>query len=332
MSVKNVRSAIETFLSTSDPQVLCISGAWGTGKTFNWKSTVRALRDKPGAIALNEYAYVSLFGLNSIAEVKTQILQSMVVRAQIGDTPDLTTFSNMLSTAESGLKKGIVKSVTGVLGTRGEALVSAMGFLTNRMIICLDDFERKGEKLRASDVMGLMTYLKEERSCKIVLLLNDSQLEDRKTYDSYLEKVVDIHLRFEPTAEEIGFIALPDDDELSKMVRERAMFLGISNVRVIRKVHGLVKGLAPLLKDYAPIVTENAVSTVVLMGWSYFEPEVGPDLEYLKRANTYDSDKEDTDLDLKWRDLLRGYRFGHADKFDLSLLRGSSAVISSPAN
>jgi hypothetical protein len=322
MSVQNVRSAIERFLASNKEEVLCIRGAWGTGKTYNWKTITRELRDKPGAIALNDYAYVSLFGLNSIAEVKTQILQSMVVRSQIGDTPDLQTFGNVLKAAESGLKKGIVQTITSVLGSRGEAIVSAMGFLTNRTIICLDDFERKGTKLSNADVLGLITYLKEERHCKVVLLLNDNQLDDRKTFDSYLEKVVDINLKFEPTVSEIGAIAIPDTDVVAKMVRDDAEMLGINNVRVIQKIMKLVRDIEPMLTKYAPVVTTNAVAIITLFGWSHLQPELAPPIDYLKRVNTYSSRKDDEELDLKWRDLLMKFKYAHASEFDLALLKG----------
>ncbi|MGO6754894.1 P-loop NTPase fold protein [Rhizobium ruizarguesonis] len=324
MSAKNIRAAIERFLVSDTPQVLCIRGAWGTGKTFNWKTISRELRDKPAAIALNEYSYVSLFGLNSLNEVKTQILQSMVVRAQIGNPPDLTSFGNAISTVESGLKKGVIKTVTSVLGSRGDALVSAMGFFTNRVIVCLDDFERKGAKLSNTDVLGLVTYLKEERDCKVVLLLNDMKLDDRKTFDNYLEKVVDLDLRFEPTPEEIANIAIPEDgrDNIGEMVRANAITLGINNVRVIRKIIGLVRDVAPMLTEYSFRVTMNATSTITLLGWSYFQPELAPPLDYLKRVNTFAPHKDENELDLKWRDLLLKYRYHSSSPFDLTLLKG----------
>lgn len=322
MSVQNVRAAIETFLASAKEEVLCIRGAWGTGKTYTWKTITRELRDKPGAIALNEYAYVSLFGLNSISEVKTQILQSMVVRAQIGDTPDLTTFSNVLSAAESGIKKGIIKSVTSVLGTRGEAIVSAMGFLTNKIIICFDDFERKGEKLKDADVLGLISYLKEDRKCKVVLLLNDNQLPDRKTFDSYLEKSVDVNLKFEPSVKEIGTIAFKDNDSVAEMVRKDAEALGIDNIRVIQKILRLVRDVEPMLEKYPLAVTQNTVAIITLYGWSYLQPEIAPPLEYLKRMNIYTVEKGDEDLALKWRDLLNAFNYTHATEYFLTLLKG----------
>lgn len=147
-----------------------------------------------------------------------------------------------------------------------------MGFFTNRVIVCLDDFERKGAKLSNTDVLGLVTYLKEERDCKVVLLLNDMKLDDRKTFDNYLEKVVDLDLRFEPTPEEIANIAIPEDgrDNIGEMVRANAITLGINNVRVIRKIIGLVRDVAPMLTEYSFRVTMNATSTITLLVGAIF--------------------------------------------------------------
>jgi len=85
MSVQNVRAAISQFLATDTPQVLCVRGDWGTGKTYNWQKLVKELRGSKATIALGQYAYVSLFGVNSITQLKGSILQNTVQRSQIGD-------------------------------------------------------------------------------------------------------------------------------------------------------------------------------------------------------------------------------------------------------
>ena len=73
-------------------------------------------------------------------------------------------------------------------------LVKSSYFLSTRQqVICLDDLERKGTNLRLTDVLGLVSFMKEERSCKVALLLNSSELQgiDNDAFDKYLEKVVD---------------------------------------------------------------------------------------------------------------------------------------------
>ena len=51
-------------------------------------------------------------------------------------------------------------------------------FCCRNQIVCIDDLERSGADLNIKDVFGLVSYLKEQRGCKVVLLLNDEELSD----------------------------------------------------------------------------------------------------------------------------------------------------------
>ena len=51
--------------------------------------------------------------------------------------------------------------------------------IANAQLICIDDLDRKGEKLRVEDVLGLVSFLREERKCKVALLLNEEQLQGK---------------------------------------------------------------------------------------------------------------------------------------------------------
>jgi hypothetical protein len=75
VSIELVRSEIERFLSTDEPEAICISGPWGVGKTFAWN---RYLKDAlaRNKIALGRYSYVSLFGVNSLEEFKYSIFEN----------------------------------------------------------------------------------------------------------------------------------------------------------------------------------------------------------------------------------------------------------------
>jgi len=320
MSVQNVRAAISQFLATDTPQVLCVRGDWGTGKTYNWQKLVKELRGSKATIALGQYAYVSLFGVNSITQLKGSILQNTVQRSQIGDEISEESVRAKFTGAEKGVKAFVMK----ISSTFGEGMydnfVSALSSFSSRQIVCIDDLERKGKELRTADVLGYISYLREERGCKVVLLLNDQQLNDKEDFEAYLEKVVDINLRFAPTSAEIADIAIPDETEIGKMIREHAAVLGITNIRVVRKIYGLALDLAPLLRGYSPRVTVDAIRTLAIFGWSVLQPELAPSTEYLKKANTYAGQKETMDDDIRWRDLLMSIGFYRASAFDLLLL------------
>lgn len=77
MSAQLVRQEILAFLRTSDPSVHCIRGRWGVGKTFTWnRALLETRQDK--SHSLKDYAYVSLFGMNSLEDVKSAIFENTV--------------------------------------------------------------------------------------------------------------------------------------------------------------------------------------------------------------------------------------------------------------
>ncbi|MBY5394887.1 hypothetical protein HFN01_08600 [Rhizobium leguminosarum] len=321
MSVQNVRAAIERFLSTNEPEVLCIRGEWGTGKTWTWDDVLKT-QGQAGKIPLTRYAKVSLFGLNTLAEIKREIFQSTIDVAQIDKPFDVKNYKDLYAGVKSQSNL-FLKAVDVIFDKSSDAIIEAIALTARNMIVCVDDLERKGEELRSVDVLGYISQLAIDRKCKVVLLLNDAQLEDKEEFEGYLEKVVDVHLRFQPSHEEIAEIAIPGDaDNIGNLIKDFAIKLGISNVRVIRKVYALSKLVTPLFKEYSFKVTINAVRAITLFGWSYFQPESGPSLDYLRKVNTYASDNNNTDEDLRWRDILLRINFYSSNDFDELLLTG----------
>ncbi|WP_324765614.1 hypothetical protein SO078_30405 (plasmid) [Sinorhizobium meliloti] len=320
MSVTNVRAAIERFLAYDKPQVLCIRGAWGTGKTYTWDEVLKkTAADKK--IKAKKYAKASLFGLNSIKELKREVFQSAIDIDQIGKPFDIENVTSVVDNLKSWSKWALNKA-SFVHEDAMTAAIEVAALFAREQLILIDDLERKGEDLRSVDVLGYISQLRDDRSSKVVLLLNDEELEDQPEFTSYLEKVVDVYLRFEPTCEEIAGIAIQETVKVSVLVRQDAIALGITNVRIIRKIHALVKDLVPFIDEYAEIVTVNAAAVITLLGWSHFQPKTAPPLDYLKRVHTYSPKQDDVDFDMKWRDLLLKYRYTHTSEFDLVLLKG----------
>lgn len=157
LSTEMVEKEILEFLSTDDPEVLCLSGRWGVGKTFAWNKYAQHA-SRANLIAFGRYAYVSLFGIGSLDELKYSIFQNTIQASQIGIEPSLDTLrSNTGATAEKLGRKSIwffehlplVKNYVAGLGP--------VWFLSvSKTIICLDDIERRGKTLDVRDVMGLV--------------------------------------------------------------------------------------------------------------------------------------------------------------------------------
>ncbi|RDS79152.1 hypothetical protein DWU98_19300 [Dyella monticola] len=70
MSLKDVRTAVERFLKSDSPQAISISGKWGSGKTYFWNQVIKSASQQG---LVKKYSYVSLFGTNNLAELKSAI-------------------------------------------------------------------------------------------------------------------------------------------------------------------------------------------------------------------------------------------------------------------
>ena len=270
MSITLVREELKKFLAREGAEVLCLRGRWGVGKSYAWATALEEAQ-KAGSIKLPRYSYVSLFGINSLDELKFSIFENVITLSGGLVKPDLNTLDAFVSSRIGSWRKVTrlaqsVPIVRNVIGGDATALVS---FMTIReQIVCIDDLERRGSKLDIRDVLGLISYLREQRACKVVLILNDEKLdpEANKTFGSNLEKVADLSFAYEPTAAEAATIAITGTDDTSKLISERCQSLGITNIRVIRRIARTVRELKPLLSEFDPELFKAAAASVVLFG------------------------------------------------------------------
>ncbi|MGI1145171.1 P-loop NTPase fold protein [Pseudomonas aeruginosa] len=75
MSVQQVSSALERFISEQEAKAIVLKGDWGTGKTYLWDSVLKQKKEK---ISRRKYSYVSLFGLSNLSDLKRGIFENVV--------------------------------------------------------------------------------------------------------------------------------------------------------------------------------------------------------------------------------------------------------------
>ena len=325
MSTEIVETELMRFLASEDPEVLLIGGDWGVGKSFTWSRVLtRAKVDQK--IALKRYAYVSLFGVGSAAELKQAIFENTILASKIGEKLDLASLES------AGRKRAKVASILArsipVLGALSD-YASAFFFQAVRdQIICIDDLERRGGTLEVRDVFGLVSFLREQRNCKIVFLSNTGVLEgeDQRQFDDYLEKVVDAVVAFRPSATYCVTVAFDGDDT---DLAARCIALEISNIRVLKKIQRLVRNVRPLLASYDAAVFGQAVHTLALLGWVKFSKN-SPPIDFFKgrrsrsmmRAIHADKEQGPDAQTVAWDSLLDRYKFHGLDEFDEVLWQG----------
>ncbi|MEM1132818.1 MAG: hypothetical protein AAGH53_07770 [Pseudomonadota bacterium] len=332
MSLSVVEEEVRRFLSDPSPEVLCIKGKWGVGKTFGWRTFLRKARDDQ-KLALDRYAYVSLFGLNSYEELRYALFERTVSGKDIGEDPTPSTLKSVIKDRDIWRKfKPVAEAAARIFNMNSvtDALAKGATLFVREQLVCLDDLERAGEGLRTREIMGLASLLKEERKCKVVLLLNDEEHNDKDEFDAQLEKVADVTLTFAPTAIEAANIALDHSAPFADMIRPRIEQLGITNIRVIRKIERLADRLGNLLTDYDHAIVNDSIATLVLASWSVQQPKLAPSVDIMRRYNTLamaiKSDEETVDPELKrFKEIISDYPFNYANDLDKAVIDGAEA-------
>ncbi|QCE33340.1 hypothetical protein FAI41_06885 [Acetobacteraceae bacterium] len=270
MALENIKQEIETFIKSPIPQVLALSGAWGAGKTFIWKECVKENRDCK-AFQRYRYVYTSASNCQNINELKSAILALSGWYKTKDFIPSLSIKGFSVS--------DIVKSSLGALAER----------ITQNSLICIDDIERASDNINPYEILHYASYLRDEGNCKIILLLNENQIEEGKEkFTQALEKGTNQFLRLNLTAEEAGEI-------WKKMIEENksdfpknwiepflkiTTELGMCNIRVLEHLATALKRWSPILAEcdessigYKELLEQIILGTI-LTGWGHFEPEL----------------------------------------------------------
>lgn len=334
MTIEIVEERLDALLKAERAKVLLLTGGWGAGKTHQWKQALQraaAVSNQP------RYAYVSLFGLTSLAEVRKRVAEETVAAIKL---------PGKAGTVGEAIEEGgwrlnplqIMKILPAIpyLG-KLEGLANELSFSSVRnAVICFDDLERGGTGLRLADVFGLASFLKEERNCKVVLISNEAKLDSESKDDlsRYLEKVIDETVHFAPTSIEACKIALGETPDLARLLlREQVCKLEISNIRVISRLSNLAAELAVILEVLHERVLQEAIQTLALFGAAHFLPTDGfPPVDYLMKlgddwSRYFRDDKkkgEETEEDRKlaaWDARLTRYGYGDTSPLDAEIGR-----------
>lgn len=322
MTLKLVRNELKRFLAAPDAEVLALRGKWGVGKTYSWNKILTEA-NRCNQILRERYAYLSLFGIGTLDELRFSLFEQSISRSLIGKQPTLETFrDNASQLSESlGRKAWKLASSTPFMKKVSPALEAISFFSIRDTLICLDDLERRSKALSACDVLGLVSFLKEQRNCKVVILLNDGE-DGLEEYEKYREKVVDIELLFDPTAKECSEVAFQGAEPLIKSIGELSEKLEITNIRTLKKIERLVRLVEPKLVGLEQELSHQIVQSLVLYGWCRYradDPAVPP-LDYVQKIGyalfgLREKDNQ-TEEQKGWNTKLQDYGYQVTDELD----------------
>lgn len=240
-TVEKIEEKLLSLINQKDSFAIALKGEWGIGKTHFWKSFYKNNHDK---FKIGKYSYVSLFGIDSLESFKYQIGMYAHDTNQKKDylSPLKKTFSYLIDKIDFPKleSKGFSLSIT-------QSMINNMiSNSINNTVICIDDFERKSDKLDTREIIGFINFLKEERKCKIIMILHEDNLRDLEVFREYREKVFDDVLILDNNLPIIR--ELINDDEIFNIYEDFYQKLGIQNLRFYIKVN----------KDYKSIISLNS--------------------------------------------------------------------------
>ena len=298
---------LEHFLGDPKQKVLALQGPWGIGKTFFWKDFIKR---KLPVVKERAYSYVSLFGTSSVDQAKNMIVAG-------AGTAGAKKTSPLLAAARQAQKlKRFMKDVElpTPYGKQAGALVSnilsnVQESLIREWLICFDDLERKSKAVPMSEIMGLISTLKEHRNCRIVVICNQDQIvgEDLKDYDRFREKVVDRWLSYAPP--------LQSNLSLIFSAEEIAVFeaifrdLPLNNIRVMQQTKWALEYFEPHLCSYYANLRSSFRSQVVKMACMYHAFSETVKLEKLTGHSWIVDAMDDTTAPPPYVEILRRIEF-----------------------
>ncbi|MEI6897631.1 MAG: P-loop NTPase fold protein [Psychromonas sp.] len=344
MSIELVKEQVLEFLVNNEPQVLAIKGRWGIGKTFFWNQLVK---ENKSDIALKSYAYVSLFGANSLSDIKRTVFENTIDTVLIGEDDNLATIKKnykslgkKIGRKSSSVLKEFVKPASGIvlkgLGSSIDKAYESLAFATlDNTLICFDDLERHSDKVKLRDFLGLISFFKEQKNCKVVILLNEDSkgLED---YFLFKEKIIDKQLHFEPTAKECFDIAITEQDQYQH-IHDICLRLDIRNIRVLKKIEVHVQAALKLVEKYDDRIRFQVVQSIIILCWCYYchsSDEINiPNFIFVKslHARYYsaedfsdfleENDEEVETKEKKWEQTLISFDYPSSDSLSPVLLK-----------
>lgn len=193
---------LEKSKAREKPIAIAINGEWGIGKTHLWKHELAPLiKEKFGKSPI----YTSVFGKKD----EQAIIQDLVAQFLTIENQKVDSVKNIINGTLSLFGKSV--DIDFLFRMFKEEHMS-------NTIVCIDDFERLSDKIQPQDILGLISELKENKGCCVIVIYNNNKLfvemqneqenrefaKRRETFDAYCEKVFDRTFNFFPsTAEQI---------------------------------------------------------------------------------------------------------------------------------
>jgi hypothetical protein len=322
MSLPHIEAVVQKFIFDNHNDLLVIKGGWGVGKTFFWQRLIAKSR-KEKRSAKPYYSYVSLFGVNSLEDLKNTIFAAREDANAVSSNRGLKQLSSAArELAKQAEQIPILREWTGGMASQ------AIFMLLRETLICIDDIERRGNDLDIKDVMGLASLLKEQRDCKIVFIMNDGGFttDENDEFRRHSEKITDIELSFAPTLDDIFGFVFSAEYSYYSFIKDRCLNLNIRNIRTLHRIKRFIDDILFQYQEIEYTVAEDILRSIILYIWCLYDKDVdAPPISFIKSQKSYSflASPESQNIDTAervWAQRLLGYQYYGTEDIDKLLI------------
>ena len=230
--------------------VVLINGTWGIGKTYYLNNYLKE----------QKHIYMSLFGLNSMDEIRNGLYFQLnkclsifktFAKSVSGTSVGISIVSVPIPNFKFDIEKAIKKELK-----------------NDNIILVIDDLERKSENISIRELLGFIETLSQINGIKILLIANEEAIlpEDKNVFNLFKEKVVNkTYNVYQYSSDAVLEISnkLLDDNPIHNIIDKVSFMEVIADVLSKHKV----KNLRTLSKAilFSKIILENVNNEILTL-------------------------------------------------------------------
>ena len=287
-NVENLEDKLLDLINAKESVAIALTGEWGIGKTHFWNNFYEKNYAK---FKTKKYAYVSLFGIESLESLKFEIALKSHSTSQKKDN-----FSFIKKSFQKSLDVIDFSKIEGkgiALSLSKGMVSSAVSSMITDTVICIDDIERHSAKLDIIDVMGLVNHLSLEKNCKVVVILHE--IEAGENFREYKEKVFDELLVLDDSLSIIKDKI--SDIETLPIYEKFYQTMGVRNLRFYQRVQKIYHEIIKHSSSLSKLSKEEILRQILIIKLVNDIPKV-LDIDMEELATYFSEDGLDGRLDI----------------------------------
>lgn len=262
MNYTKVISTIERIYENYPDENLClfINGHWGIGKTFTIQKWGEENNEK------FDFKYVSVFGKQSVKEIEKDLIIQLF---EVFNTLKRVTDNNIRKIGTNIAQK-LAERFTGINFNLSDLIENvsietvSQSNSNKRIILCIDDVERKPDSIPIKDLLGLVE--RASTNFNVIIIANISKLnnDELESFNDYKEKIVDYEFSIDcldmNILEEICLSKMPyiTTDQLKKIVQiysdENSIHIDFNNNTITTKRAQVEKSNIRIYKKFIELI------------------------------------------------------------------------------